>query len=85
MCEIIDDAVAKTKHLESWRTKEFFNQLEEMKQQKRNNDIVYSADEYRQGQINGKKEIERLDSIRGTDITKILSKNKKALEWWTNI
>ena len=85
MCEIIDDAVEKTKHLESWRTKEFFNQLEEMKQQKRNNDIVYNADEYRQGQINGKKEIERLDSIRGTDITKILSKNKKALEWWTSI
>jgi sulfatase maturation enzyme AslB (radical SAM superfamily) len=85
MCEIIDEAVANTKHLQSWRTNEFFAQLEEMKRQKRNNDLVYSSDEYVQGQRNGKKQIERLDKIRGTDITKILQKNKRALEWWTSI
>ena len=60
-------------------------QLEEMKKQKRNNDIVYQGKEYTNGQKNGKKYIEKLDKIRGTDITKILAKNKKALEWWTNI
>ena len=85
MCEVIDEAVSKTKHLESWRTVKFFNQLEEMKKQKRNNDLVYSGEDYCKGQKNGKGQIEKLDKIRGTDIKKILSKNKKALEWWTSI
>ncbi len=85
MCEIIDNVISKTKHLESWRTKEFFNQLEEMKLQKRNNELMYKGDEYTLGQKNGKREIERLDKIRGTDIKKILVKNKKALEWWNDI
>ena len=40
---------------------------------------------YKIGQKKGKAEVERLDRIRGTDIKKILSKNKKALEWWTSI
>ena len=44
-----------------------------------------SKEEYTKGQKNGKAEIERLDRIRGTDIKKILAKNKKALEWWTSI
>ena len=42
-------------------------------------------DIYKKGQKDGKAEIERLDRIRGTDIKKILAKNKKALEWWTSI
>ena len=56
-----------------------------MQKQKRNNELVYSEDEYIKGQKDGKAEVERLDKIRGTDIKKILSKNKKALEWWTSI
>ena len=56
-----------------------------MQRQKRNNELVYSPEEYKKGQKDGKEEIERLDRIRGTDITKILSKNKKALEWWKSI
>ena len=63
----------------------FFGQLDEMQKQKRNNELVYSEDEYIKGQKDGKAEVERLDKIRGTDIKKILSKNKKALEWWTSI
>ena len=85
MCELIDEAVSQTKHLKSWRTREFFHQLDEMKNQKRNNDIVYQRDEYVNGQKNGKAQIEKLDRIRGTDITKILAKNKKALDWWKSI
>ena len=85
MCELIDDAVSQTKHLKSWRTREFFHQLEEMKKQKRNNNIVYQGDEYVNGQKKGKAQIERLDRIRGTDIQKIIAKNRKALDWWTSI
>ena len=32
-----------------------------MQQQKRNNELVYGEEEYKKGQINGKREIERLD------------------------
>jgi len=56
-----------------------------MQSQKRNNELVYNEKEYKEGQKNGKAEVERLDRIRGTDIKKILGKNKKALEWWTSI
>ena len=56
-----------------------------MQLQKRNNELVYGEEEYKKGQKNGKEEIERLDRIRGTDIKKILGRNKKALEWWTSI
>ena len=46
---------------------------------------MYDEEVYKEGQRNGKAEVERLDKIRGTDIKKILVKNKKALEWWTSI
>ena len=65
--------------------KNFFNQLDEMQLQKRNNELIYSEEEYKIGQKKGKAEVERLDKIRKTDIKKILAKNKKALEWWTSI
>ena len=61
------------------------NENREMQKQKRNNELVYSEEEYKQGQKSGKQEVERLDRIRGTDITKVLAKNKKALEWWKSI
>jgi hypothetical protein len=56
-----------------------------MQKQKRNNELVYDEKLYKKGQEQGKSEIVRLDRIRGTDIRKILAKNKKALEWWTSI
>ena len=56
-----------------------------MQKQKRNNEFVYSEKEYVDGQKKGKRQIEFLDKIRGTDIKKILGKNKKVLEWWNNI
>ena len=85
MSEIIDDARSKTIKYNNPHLKNFFNQLDEMQSQKRNNELVYSDEEYQKGQKNGKAEVERLDKIRNTDIKKILAKNKKALEWWTSI
>ena len=85
MSEIIDDVRNKTIKYQNKNLNNFFGQLDEMQRQKRNNELVYSPEEYQKGQKDGKEEIERLDRIRGTDITKILSKNKKALEWWTSI
>lgn len=85
MSEIINDVREKTIKYKNKNLTNFFSQLDEMQKQKRNNELVYDKDLYVQGQKNGKAEIERLDKIRNTDITKILSKNKKALEWWKSI
>ena len=85
MSEIIDDVREKTIKYKNKNLRNFFGQLDEMQKQKRNNEFVYDEQMYKQGQVYGKREIERLDRIRGTDIKKILAKNKKALEWWTSI
>ena len=85
MSEIIDDAREKTIKYKNRKLSNFFRQLDEMQKQKRNNELVYDEETYKQGQKKGKAEVERLDRIRGTDIKKILAKNKKALEWWTSI
>ena len=82
---MIDDAREKTIKYKNKNLNNFFAQLDEMQKQKRNNELVYDEESYKKGQKDGKAEIERLDRIRGTDIKKILAKNKKALEWWTSI
>ena len=85
MSEILDEVKEKTNKYKSKNTVKFFRQLDEMQKQKRNNELVYSEKEYVEGQKKGKEQIEYLDRIRGTDIKKILGKNKKVLEWWTSI
>ena len=85
MSEIIDDVRDKTIKYKNKNLNNFFQQLDEMQKQKRNNELMYNEDEYIKGQKDGKAEVERLDKIRGTDIKTILVKNKKALEWWTSI
>ena len=62
MSEIIDDAREKTIKYKNKNLHNFFNQLDEMQQQKRNNELVYGEEEYKKGQINGKREIEHLFS-----------------------
>ena len=85
MSEIIDDAREKTIKYKNRNLNNFFAQLDEMKKQKRNNELVYDEEIYLKGQKQGKAEVERLDRIRGTDIKQILSKNERALEWWKSI
>ena len=62
----------------------FFEGLDDIKNHKTNEE-VYDSKTYIKGLKSGKEECERLDKIRGTDIKKILAKNPKVLEWWTNI
>jgi hypothetical protein len=85
MSEIIIEVKEKTIKYKNKNLSNFFGQLDEMLEQKRNNEFVYDEQTYNKGQKEGKAEIERLDRIRGTDIKKILAKNKRALEWWTSI
>jgi hypothetical protein len=37
------------------------------------------------GKKQGKERQERIDKIRRQDITKILAKDKRILDWWTSI
>ena len=85
MSEIIDEVKHKTIKYKNKKLDNFFGQLDEMQKQKRNNNLVYDTVLFREGQKKGKAEVERLDTIRGTDIKKILAKNRKALEWWKSI
>jgi hypothetical protein len=85
MSEIIDEAREKTIKYKNKNLNNFFGQLDEMQKQRRNNEMTYDEQTYKEGQKQGKAEVERLDRIRGTDIKKILSRNNKALEWWTSI
>ena len=62
----------------------FFSALHDLKQ-KPTYDETYTKKQYQTGLEDGKKRVEKLDRIRGTDIRKILSKDKEILEWWTNI
>lgn len=49
------------------------------------NDERYDKETCEKGWRAGKAECERVDSIRGTDIKKILAKDPEVLEWWTSI
>ena len=49
------------------------------------NDEKYDSETCQQGWVDGKGQCEKIDKRRGTDIKKILAKNKKVLEWWNDI
>ena len=49
------------------------------------NEQRYDKETCMKGWKSGKEECERLDKIRGTDITKILIKEPEVLEWWNDI
>ena len=62
----------------------FFEGLQDIKNHKTLEE-KYDSKTHKEGLKRGKQRIEYLDKIRGTDIKKILSKNKKVLEWWNDI
>ena len=62
----------------------FFEGLKDLKAHPTNEE-KYGEEEYKKGLKEGKKHLEYLDKIRGTDITKIFKANERVLEWWTNI
>ena len=81
--EIIDDVIEKTNEKKNVFNLAFFEGLEDLKSHKTHKERW--PDTYKEGLKKGKQRIEHLDKIRGTDIKKILSKNKKVLEWWNDI
>jgi len=81
--EIVDDVIEKTDEKKNVFNIAFFEGLNDLKSHPTNEEKW--PDTYKEGLKLGKKHLEYLDKIRGTDIKKILSKNKKVLEWWNDI
>ena len=61
----------------------FYTALKDLKEKPTYEEMF--PEKHQEGLIKGKKWAEELDKIRGTDIKKILIKDKRILEWWTNI
>ena len=81
--EIVDDVYERTYEKKNVFNLAFFEGLDDLKKHKTHEERW--PDTYKEGLKRGKQRIEYLDKIRGTDIKKILSKNKKVLEWWNDI
>ena len=82
--EILDDVIEKTTEKKNFLNLAFFEGLQDIKNHKTLEE-KYDSKTHKEGLRKGKQRIEYLDKIRGTDIKKILSKNKKVLEWWNDI
>ena len=82
--EILDDVIEKTTEKKNFLNLAFFEGLQDIKNHKTLEE-KYDSKTHKEGLKRGKQRIEYLDKIRGTDIKKILSKNKKVLEWWNDI
>jgi hypothetical protein len=81
--EIVDDVYERTYEKKNVFNLAFFEGLDDLKSHKTHEERW--PDTYKEGLKTGKQRIEHLDKIRGTDIKKILNKNKKVLEWWNDI
>tara|TARA_Y100000590_G_scaffold109892_1_gene125277 strand:- start:527 stop:1843 length:1317 start_codon:yes stop_codon:yes gene_type:complete len=81
--EMVDNVIEKTSEKKNVFNLAFYEGLQDLKSHKTHEERW--PDKYKEGLKRGKQRIEYLDKIRGTDIKKILSKNKKVLEWWNDI
>ena len=74
MHTIIDEALEYIEPRATWKQQSIIDVLKNLKT--RPNFVATKK---------GKQRQERIDKIRGQDITKILAKDERVLEWWTNI
>jgi len=81
--EIVDDVYERTYEKKNVFNLAFFEGLDDLKSHKTHEERW--PDTYKEQLKKGKRRIEHLDKIRGTDIKKILNKNKKVLAWWNDI
>jgi sulfatase maturation enzyme AslB (radical SAM superfamily) len=71
---IIDEALAHMEPLATQKQRALIDVIKNLK-----NRETFTATK------KGKERQERIDQIRGQDITKILSRDKRILDWWTSI
>ena len=84
MCTIIDEALEYMEPKATRKQQSLIDTLKNLKNRENLDDMFLGFDVI-VGRKQGKERQQRIDKIRGQDITKILSRDKRVLEWWTSI
>jgi|TARA_B110000483_G_scaffold37331_1_gene45948 hypothetical protein len=84
LCTIIDEALEYMEPKATRKQQSLIDTLKNLKNRENMEDMFLGIDAV-VGKKQGKERQQRIDRIRGHDITKILSRDKRVLEWWTSI
>ena len=84
LCTIIDEALEYMEPKATRKQQSLIDTLKNLKNRENLDDMFLGIDAV-VGRKKGKERQQRIDKIRGQDITKILSRDKRVLEWWTGI
>jgi len=84
LCTIIDEALEYMEPKATRKQQSLIDTLKNLKNRENMEDMFLGIDAV-VGRKKGKERQQGIDKIRGQDITKILSRDKRVLEWWTNI
>ena len=84
LCTIIDEALTYMEPKATRKQQSLIDTLKNLKNRENIEDMFLGIDAV-VGKKKGKERQQKIDNIRGQDITKILSKDKRILEWWTSI
>ena len=84
LCTIIDEALEYMEPKATRKQQSLIDTLKNLKNRENLDDMFLGIDAV-VGRKKGKERQQGIDKIRGQDITKILSRDKRVLEWWTSI
>jgi len=84
LCTIIDEALEYMEPRATRKQQSLIDTLKNLKNRE-NLDEMFLGIDVVVGRKKGKERQQGIDKIRGQDITKILSRDKRVLEWWTSI
>jgi hypothetical protein len=84
LCTIIDEALEYMEPKATRKQQSLIDTLKNLKNRENMEDMFLGIDAV-VGKKQGKERQERIDNIRRQDITKILAKDKRILDWWTSI
>jgi len=84
LCTILDEALEYMEPKATRKQQSLIDTLKNLKNRENLDDMFLGIDAV-VGKKKGKERQQKIDKIRGQDITKILSRDKRILEWWTSI
>ena len=84
LCTIIDEALEYMEPKATRKQQSLIDTLKNLKNRENLDDMFLGIDAV-VGRKKGKERQQKIDKIRGQDITKILSRDKRVLEWWKSI
>jgi hypothetical protein len=84
LCTIIDEALEYMEPKATRKQQSLIDTLKNLKNRENIEDMFLGIDSV-VGKKKGKERQQKIDKIRGQDITKILSRDKRILDWWTSI